>query len=89
MEFLKRIGLYPRKLVAGAYNPEALKAAFARPSNALHAPMVSRDGSIRIGDRFGLGGYSVPLPDELRAKAGTIYPGGMQLYSISTSGLVR
>jgi hypothetical protein len=88
----KNLGLFPRALVEKAhnspFNPRAIEAMFARPANALagHAgragmqPALS-DGSYRVNDIFGrgFGGYSVPLPDELFAKAGTIYKEGMQL----------
>ncbi|MDO8753524.1 MAG: hypothetical protein Q7J80_06485, partial [Anaerolineales bacterium] len=84
------IGLRPTHMMRNAFNPGALEAAFARPANAVFAPYRAKngrlifprakDGSIMMKDRFGyLGGYAVPLPDELRAKAGAIYPGGMQL----------
>jgi hypothetical protein len=59
---------------AKAFNPRAFDAAFARFSHRRDA-----EGNYRIGDRFGFGGYQVPLPDELKMKAGTIYPQGMQL----------
>ena len=60
---------------AKAFNPKAFDQAFARPSYIRHA-----DGTIETKDGFGfLGGYQVPLPDELKQKAGTIYPQGMQL----------
>ncbi len=79
MNIFKKFGVYPKKLVEGAYNPRALEAAFAKFSNASLSKFRDPDGSIRLADNFGFGGYSVPLPDELKAKAGTIYPTGMQL----------
>src|ERR1700675_5150 len=81
MNLFKRLGLYPKELMARTFNPAAINAAFARPSNASAAGFKkAADGSVFMKDPFGfLGGYNVPLPDELKAKAGTIYPSGMQL----------
>lgn len=76
----RMLGLYPRKLETAAFNPNGLHAAFARASNAYHAPYRDAEGSLHIKDPFGfLGGYQVPLPDDLKMKAGTVYPTGMQL----------
>lgn len=76
-----KLGLYPRKLEGRFHNERALLSAFARQANMHLAPYKDLDGSVRIKDPFGYGfaGYAVPLPDELKQKAGTIYPQGMQL----------
>jgi hypothetical protein len=76
----RALGMYPKKVMAGAYNPTAVDAAFARASNGFQAPYRDLDGSIRVKDGFGyMSGYQVPLPDDLKQKAGTVYPQGMQL----------
>ncbi|MCI0619257.1 hypothetical protein L0244_40320, partial [bacterium] len=61
MNIFKKFGVYPKKLLEGAYNPRALEAAFAKMSNASLSPYREKDGSIRMADHFGFGGYSVPL----------------------------
>lgn len=76
----RTLGLVPKKLVESAFNPTAVHAAFARAANATHASYRDADGSLHFKDPFGfLGGYQVPLPDDLKMKAGTVYPQGMQL----------
>lgn len=73
----RKLGLYPVRLKASAFNPTAVDAAFARANNGSLAPYRDLDGSIRMKDPFGyMQGYSVPLPDDLKAKAGTVYPQG-------------
>lgn len=87
---MNSLGLYPKSLVEGGgynrpYNPRALEAPFVRAANAVLAPFRSnlfpRDaqGNIMAADQFGFGGYSVPIPDELRLKAGQIYGNQMQM----------
>jgi hypothetical protein len=61
MDLFKRVGLYPKKLIANARNPRALENAFARVSNASLAKFRDAEGSLRIHDSFGFGAGIVKL----------------------------